>query len=808
MRTIGHYQLLEKLGSGGMGDVFLAEDLSLGRKVAIKLLPSRFATDQKRLERFEKEARIISALNHPNILTIYEIGQHEEEQYIVTEYVDGETLSDRMRRSPLRDDEIVSIATDVAAALAAAHAQGVIHRDIKPANIMIRADGIVKVLDFGLAKWNEPPSEEAATLVRQTEPGTVMGTATYMSPEQARGIAVDARSDLFSLGAVVYEMLTGQPPFSGETTTETIASIIHEEVVPVSRFRPDAPPQLQWIVEKALQKDLDDRFQSARELLGDLRRFGRQLESSETQQSLAGVSDDHSHSRTVEHASQSSAEYFVQTLGKHRWKAFAAVIALTAVAALLFSFFSTTGAELESVAVLPFVHSGSDPDTEYLADGLTESLINDLSNIQNLRVVPRSLVFAYKNSDKSVAEIAAELDARAVVTGRLVRSEDELSVQADLIDAHDRAQLWGNRFSGTVSDFLSLQQRVTRDVAARLRPDMASSERERIEQPVTSDAEAYDLYIRGRYLWNRRGTENLERAAELFRQAIDRDPAFARAWSGLAQTYLVLPTHAPVDPMEVFPRARAAAERALELDPALADPYAVLAGIATEFDRDFAAADRAFRKSIELDPDSAVNRYWYAEFLAARGRTDEAIVQARRAREKDPLSITAAQGVAVTYLDHRDLDAAKRALRVAEELEPTFPTLPLARAYIHHHEGDVTRAVEYYERASRSMDNPALRVVALALRGEIDEANRLHEELKRAPDPQPYSLAIAAAGVGNYEEAMDWLERADEQRSPLVFFIHREKVFEPLHDDPRFRDLASRLDVALRSTPAASGEPQ
>ena len=798
MKTIAHYRILNKLGSGGMGEVFLAEDQRLGRKVAIKLLPPQFTEDESRLERFAREARTVSALNHPNILTIFDVGEEDGEHFIVAEYVDGVTLRDRLRRGPLPTSEILEIGRGIMSALAEAHAAGVVHRDIKPENVMIREDGIVKVLDFGLAKRSglDTASESSATAVRETDPGTVLGTATYMSPEQARGLQVDGRTDLFSFGSVLYEMITGRPPFDGETKTDVLAAIIGSNPAPIARFDAEVPRELAWITEKALQKNRDERYQSAREIVADLRRLERELpQAGSAEAPPAEEWRARSGSAGEQISSGSSAEYIVTGIRRHKIAAaivFLVVIAI-AVAALIQSAKKTP---IDSIAVLPFQLASGDSETAYLADGLTEGLINDLAQIKGLRVVPRSLVFSYKDSDQSIDEIASALDARAVVTGRVVRVGDKVEIQADLVDTESRSQLWGDRYSGGIDDVMTAQREITHAVSTLLRPAKDDETMQRVEKRSTNSAEAYDLYLRARYLWNQRRPDGIERSVELFREALELDPDFALAWAGLADAYGVLPSYTNAGP-ESLAKGKQAALKALEIDPTLAQAHAALASALFEYDQNLKAAESAYLKAIELDPDYAAARYWYSEALLADGRTAEAIEQSKVALRSDPASVIPRVSLASAHAMQGNKDQALEYLDEVETLYPGFPTIQYIRMALHLNTGDREAA----EKALRSLQpsgiDARLDPLLLALEGHhaaaLESAERLAGD---AESSDAYRVASAFATAGASERALEWLERAADYRDPQLMHLRRDPSLWPLYDDPGFQAFVDRLGLS------------
>lgn len=806
MRTISRYTISDKLGSGGMGDVYLAEDPSLGRKVALKILPQQFTQDASRLQRFQSEARTVSALNHPNILTIFEIGEADGEHFIVTEFIDGETLRRRLARGPLSVSEVIDIGSGVLSALVEAHAAGVIHRDIKPENVMIRRDGLIKVLDFGLAKRTEPSAAqseaESRTAIRSTAPGTVLGTVSYMSPEQARGLAVDVRTDLFSLGAMLYEMLTGRVPFEGETSTDILSAILQRKPLPMSRYTPDVMHEMQWIVEKALHKDRDERYQTAREMLADLRRVprGDHAQPPGADQKTQEVRSATSSPGTIPSSvSVSSAEYLISGIREHRKIFGGSIIALLLAAATLIYFTTKASATIDSVAVLPFENQSGDPNADYVADGVTENLINSLSGIKDLRVVPRSSVFRYKESELSIEQIAKELSARAVLTGRLRKQGNSYTVQVELVDAATLSQLWGERFDAPGGDLMLLEQGLARNAAAKLRPTMTAAEHERVEAIHTSDPVAHDLYLRGRYHWHQRKIEGLRMALGFFQKAIDRDPEFAMAWSGLADVYVVLPNYdEKLVTRDAYPKAREAAARALALDPGLVEPHATLAGVLFEYEFNVPAAEREFQRAIELNPHYATARHWYAEMLSGIGRSEEALIQAEAARAADPLSVVAANSVAFVHTEARNPDEALRAVEKVAELDPEFPTIPLIRSLAYVQKGMLEEGAASGELFSKAINDEALLVWPLVLRGRKSEALQLiakFEKLASEGQYSPYILAGCYALVGDADSSIRWLEKAYEARAAQFGYVAVNSFFDPVRSDPRFGDFLRRVGL-------------
>ncbi|MDQ2920851.1 MAG: serine/threonine-protein kinase, partial [Acidobacteriota bacterium] len=552
----GPYQINARIGTGGMGEVYLAQDSRLGRKVALKMLPDYFTRDDERVRRFQQEARAASALNHPNIITIYEIGQIDSRHFIATEFIEGETLRQRMARTRMKIGEVLEVATQVAGALTAAHQAGIAHRDIKPGNIMLRPDGVVKVLDFGLAKLTEQKGDdlEAATLVN-TKQGIVMGTAHYMSPEQARGQKIDARTDLFSLGAVLYEMVAGGVPFEGETMMDVLASILEKEPPPLTRHLPEAPKELQRIVIKALRKHVDGRYQTSKDMLADLKslkeemEFEAKLESSTAPDSIDRVAAASSDRQAMVGPAQklarqtgkiSSAEYLIGEIKRHR-AVVAAVVAILviAAAAIVYSSLAGRGETIDSVAVLPFVNASSDENAEYLSDGITESIIYNLSQLPNLKVMSRSSVFRYKGKETDPQLVGRELSVRAVMTGRVIQRGDGLMISAELVDARDNRLLWGQQYNRKMTDILAVQGEISREISEKLRLRLTGEEQKRLTKGYTENAEAYQLYLKGRYYWNKRTEDGYKKGIEQFLRAIEKDPTYALAYTGLADCYIL-----------------------------------------------------------------------------------------------------------------------------------------------------------------------------------------------------------------------------------------------------------------------------
>jgi eukaryotic-like serine/threonine-protein kinase len=826
--SVGHYKILELIGTGGMGEVYLAEDINLGRKAALKLLPATFTRDETRVRRFRQEARAASALNHPSILTIYEIGEASGTQFIATEYIAGETLRGRMTRSSLSLNEALDVAAQVAGALSAAHASGITHRDIKPENVMLRPDGYAKVLDFGLAKLterraitNEP---EAATKVNvNTAPGMVMGTVSYMSPEQARGLRVDARTDVWSLGVVLYELVAGRVPFAGETPSDAIASLLKAEPPPLSRYAADAPAELQRIVGKSLRKDREERYQTIKDMALDLRElreelaFAAKLERSVSPESsreaptaTGGQTTAAAPARSAAGTSEvaqahttSSAEYLVGGVMRHKRVFAVASLALLLAVAGGYWFFarpSAKAAQIESVAVLPFVNEGGDADAEYLSDGMTETLIGSLSQIPNLSVKARNSTFRYKGRGNDLQRIAQELNVQAVLTGRVVQRGEQLLLSLELVDAKTENVIWSGQYARRQSDLVSLQSEIARDVSGKLQTKLSGADERKVTKSYTADAEAYQLYLQGRYQWNKRTEEGIRRSIEYFNQAIARDPNYAQAYAALAEAYVVLPEYSKTPPGESFPKAKAAAQKALDLDDTLGEAMLTLAVDKQDFDP--AGAERDYRKIIALDPNNATAHQWYGEFIALQGRADESIAEMRRALELDPLSLIINKQLGTSLLFARRYDESIAQEKKVVEMDANFPAAHRDLGWCYARKGMFDEAVAEFQKASALTGglSPSLSALAYALAksGRRNEAQKILERLKerqRSEYVDEINFAIIHAAFGEKDQAFADIEKAFQEKSNWLGYLKVDPGFDDLRDDPRFQDLLRRAGL-------------
>ncbi len=631
--SFSHYRIVSKIGAGGMGEVYLAQDTKLDRKVALKILPADVASNRDRMERFVREAKSAAALSHPNIAQIFEIGEDNSIHYIAMEFIDGVTLREKIHRERTELRKLLRYLQHAAEGLAKAHSAGIVHRDLKPDNIMITRDGHAKILDFGLAKLIEPQplpggdSSDVATAVlpQHSTPGTVMGTVGYMSPEQAQGKTkeIDQRSDIFSFGCILFEAATGKKPFEGESVIKSLHMVVYESAPPIAELNPSAPAELQRIVRRCLEKDADDRYQGIKEVAIELKHLRRELEAgadfntttpppSGTQAALSTDSGSTIKSTAPVSASIppaiSSAEYVTQSLKRH--KLAAAIVAAVVIGAVAFSAYyvraRNTATVIDSIAVLPFENKSNAADTEYLSDGLAESLIYRLSQLPNLKVSPTSSVMRYKGKEIDLKAIAKELGVTAVMTGRIAQRGDNLTISVELVDARNNKVLWGEQYDRQMSDLLATQREIAAAIAQKLQLKLAGSETKGITKHYTDNNEAYQLYLKGRFHFARRSYADLQRSIEFYQQAIKLDPNFALAYSAISEAYTVMPSFAYVSPHEGMPKAKAAVTKALELDPDLPEAHTARGVILATYDWNWAEAEREFKRSLELDPKIAI----------------------------------------------------------------------------------------------------------------------------------------------------------------------------------------------------------
>lgn len=796
-QTVSHYRVLEKLGSGGMGDVYLAEDLTLGRRVALKFLANADASDPASIERFFREARTASALNHPHICTIHEIGNHEGRLFLVLEHLEGRTLKDEIGHKPLPIERVIDFGIHVADALDAAHSIGIIHRDIKPANIFVTKRGEAKVLDFGLAKLGVrrrldigvSMAPTAAADDYSTGPGLTLGTVAYMSPEQARGEELDARSDLFSFGLVLYEMATGRSAFSGQTTALIFDEILNRVPPPAMRFNAAVPPELERIIDKSLEKGKDLRYGSAAEMRADFKRLKRETDFNR----VAAAS----RAATVAGLPVPRLRRLPKAVV---WIAAALAVALTAGAAYLY--LRSPGEQIDSIAVLPFANSGGNLDTEYLTDGITETLINSLSQVPGLRVSARSVAFRYKGRDVDLLQAGQDLNVRSVITGRVTTRGDMLIVQADLVDVTNGSQLWGGQYNRPVADILAVQDEIASEIFETLRLRLTGEDVQRATKRYTDNAEAYQLYLRGRYYWNQGTIGGFKRAIEYFQQAVDKDPSYALAHAGLADSYLFLGSYW----VEALPEAKVAALKALELDRSLAEAHVALGHIKLWLDWDWPAAEREFKQGIALNPASALAHNQYAMYLAAMGRLNDAIAEVTRAQELDALSpiVNTDLGWYLLYAG-RGKEAVEQFDKTLE-LDPNYLAARWGLGASLVQQELYAEAIDELKKAvSLSEGSPVPTGhlgFAYARNGATGEARKILAELNTLADRQyvPASaVALVYAGLGETAQTLDWLERAHQEHDFAMVFLDVAPWFERVRGEPRFQQLLRHMQLPARS---------
>jgi len=803
-----------------MGAVYLAKDTKLDRKVALKVLPHDVASQRDRMERFIREAKAAAALNHPNIAHVYDIGETNGTHYIAMEYIEGETLRDKIHRDKAPLAHLLKYLTQVGEGLSKAHAAGIVHRDLKPDNIMVTRDDYAKVLDFGLAKLVEPDVHQQdtadatdAVTQQQSVPGVIFGTIGYMSPEQAQGKTIDRRSDIFSFGCVLFEAITHHRPFEDESTFKSLHKVIFEAAPSIKDFNPSAPADLQRIVRRCLAKDPDQRYQTIKDVAIELQEVASDMEGADSIKTqafnLADVKTDAGEVRqtvTSETTSieKTSASSWVENIKRHKLVTISIVALLALVVGVVaYSRYRETNSAIDSIAVLPFENRGGDPDTDYLSDGLTESLIYRLSQLPSLKVSPTSLVFRFKGQTDPI-KAGSELGVNAVLSGRITQRGDNLTINAELVDVRNSRLLWGEQYERKISDLLATQREIAREIAEKLRPKVTGQEKA-LAKNYTDSNEAYQLYLKGRFYWGKRTEDGMLKSLDYYQQAIQTDPEFALAYSGLADSYDLLgagDASGALPATDAFPKAKAAALKALQIDDTLAEPHVSLAHVKYYYDRDWAGAEREYQRAIELNPNYPTAHSWYAIFLMSLPRFDEALVQVRQAKQLDPLSLPINMAEGWVLLCAGKNDESVDQLRKTIELDPNFVLAHHRLGIAYEQQGKFADAINEFTVVNKLTPGKPLGIMSLAhayaLAGKRAEAQKFLDELL-ALSKQRYvssaGIALVYAALGDKEQAFAWLARADKERDGILVRIKVDSRFDSLRSDPRFTDLVKRMGL-------------
>jgi eukaryotic-like serine/threonine-protein kinase len=826
---IGPYEIVSIIGAGGMGEVYRARDTRLERTVAIKVLPVQLSSRADLRERFDREARAISSLNHPNICTLYDVGRQDGTNYLVMEYLEGETLAERLTKGSLPFEQAIRHAIEIADALDAAHAAGIVHRDLKPANIILTKRGQAKVLDFGLAKFAEENrasglAEDGPTLAdaNLTSPDMAIGTVAYMSPEQARGENLDAQSDLFSFGVVLYEMATGRPAFAGRTTAIIYNEILNKTPTPLAQLNPDAPPKLQEIIERCLEKDRDLRYHSAADLRADLKRLQRDVDSGRppapSRAPLDGgnsappgvsarsgaVSSPGAASGTVAVVSDSDAALAIGIVQRHKTGIVITGIILVLVIVVVFGarawLTRMTGGPIDSVAVLPFMNGSGSPDTDYLSDGFTDTITNSLSQIHGLRVVPRTLVRRYKNQTLDPRQAARELKVRAIVTGNVVMHGDQVSVEAELIDTSNISQLWGDHFDRSVADMMNVQSDISKAIAANLRLQLTDDDHKVMVAGTTQNPEAYQLYLKGKYENTKGNRDGYARATAFFDQAIAKDPSYAMAYAGLANNYALQADFYYLPPEVALPKAIAAARKAISLDDRLAEAHALLGMSILSEEWNWTQAEQEIQRALALDPNNAMAHEFNGMLLVSLRRFDQAAAELQQAVALDPLSPDISATAGFGLIQTHQYGEAITVLRKVLELEPDSVRAQvfLADAYLLSGKTDLAIAESQRTIALGWPGEQTELATSYAVAGRKAEAEALlkkrEEEVKRS-HAGAFFIAAAFGLLGEKDQAFLWLNESYKNHEAAMPFLNGYAFLDSLRTDPRFQDLVRRVGI-------------
>jgi serine/threonine protein kinase/Tfp pilus assembly protein PilF len=780
-QTILHYKILEKLGEGGMGVVYLAEDTKLKRNVAIKFLPKHIAENTEERKRFEIEAQAAASLNHPNIATIHSIEQTDEHSFLVMEFVEGSTIKKLIEQDAkyFTVKNVIEIAIQVCEGLEAAHEKGIVHRDIKSDNIMLTLKGKIKIMDFGLAKVKGG--------TKLTEIGSTVGTAAYMSPEQAQGEDVDHRSDIFSLGVVLYEMLTTRLPFDAEHQAALIYSVINENPLPIARYNNKVSPELERIVLKAMAKDKEERYQHVDDMLADLRKERKKIE--------------YAHIGDAGNQSESKIQAAQPNRNKNRTYIIASSVVVAFLILVYFLFFRQTQG-ISSIAVLPFSITSPDSSAEILSDGITEGVINNLSGIPSLIVMSWSSVSHYKGEHTDIPEIGKKLNVAAVLVGHIIQQGDSYNINVELVDAGNQRHLWGAQYNKQATAMYTLQGELSKAISNQLQIKLTGEEEQRLAKNNTENSEAYTLYLKGLYYLNKRTRASIMKGIDYFNQSLEKDPNYALAYAGIADGYGLMGGNYYMSPNEAYPKEREAAQYALRLDNNLAEAHAALADVLSSYDWNWEGANQEYRKAIELNPNYATAHHWYAMALANHGLFDEAIREIKRAQQLDPLSMRINQNVGYIYYQSRQYDKAIDQMRKTIRIDSTFPygNAELGDCYFMKRQYDI--AYDAYQtevRVTGDSTNIFLLACVDAVTGRRKEALALYDKLKEISNRKfvatSYFVFIEIY-LGNKDKAFKLLERAVEEKDPYMINLKVEPKFDPIRSDPRFANLLKEVHLA------------